>query len=639
MTTSTQIHLGLSLTQNSTSIEDGLKYLRNGNVSFLVAPLFLRGKEPGSFASASPFVLEAKERVDTATWCHVLVGELSDSLGSSFNANIDSSRVRDILEQDIEWAKFLSLTTLSLPKCTPSLDVYAYAMRLSQLIHSSSATFWQRMPLTFSPKETNEGTDLSNTMDSWDYWSILSQSCDYHPNLTLALTVSSKLPSEPAIKRWHSEPVSCIILPTNVFISNSSGYPVLPKTYQAFLLEFLLKGVQVVIEGHPNDFRKAQDAPSIACDYAHYFAYLNFLINKIPPLDENEKLLQHYHDLLQTPLQPLADNLESGTYEVFERDSMKYTQYQLAIERAFLEEASLQPTESGLGSDRPIRIAIVGAGRGPLVRATMRAAHKTSRRVTVIALEKNPNAIFLLSQLLREENWDNVSIVEADMRTWEPEEKFDIILSELLGSFGDNELSPECLDGVMKFLRSSGISIPSSYNSYMAPVMAPKAWKSVKAFADNRAFEVPYVTLLTQHVLLDRPKLIFNFEHVPSSDTAFPYYRNTRSRMEQWTVDNGGLNYILHGFAGYFDCVLYKDITLSINPINHTPHMLSWFPMFFPLRTPVRVSEGDPIKLRITREISPPSSCEKKVWYEWSLFAPQVSHVHNIGGRRYAIRL
>ena len=28
-----------------------------------------------------------------------------------------------------------------------------------------------------------------------------------------------------------------------------------------------------------------------------------------------------------------------------------------------------------------------------------------------------------------------------------------MLVSELLGSFGDNELSPECLDGVQKFLK------------------------------------------------------------------------------------------------------------------------------------------------------------------------------------------
>ena len=29
----------------------------------------------------------------------------------------------------------------------------------------------------------------------------------------------------------------------------------------------------------------------------------------------------------------------------------------------------------------------------------------------------------------------------------------DILVSELLGSFGDNELSPECLDGAQSFLK------------------------------------------------------------------------------------------------------------------------------------------------------------------------------------------
>ncbi len=39
------------------------------------------------------------------------------------------------------------------------------------------------------------------------------------------------------------------------------------------------------------------------------------------------------------------------------------------------------------------------------------------------------------------------------MREWEAPEKADILVSELLGSFGDNELSPECLDGAQKFLK------------------------------------------------------------------------------------------------------------------------------------------------------------------------------------------
>jgi hypothetical protein len=49
------------------------------------------------------------------------------------------------------------------------------------------------------------------------------------------------------------------------------------------------------------------------------------------------------------------------------------------------------------------------------------------------------------------------------MRSWQAPEAADILVSELLGSFGDNELSPECLDGAQRFLAPDGISIPTSY--------------------------------------------------------------------------------------------------------------------------------------------------------------------------------
>jgi hypothetical protein len=47
------------------------------------------------------------------------------------------------------------------------------------------------------------------------------------------------------------------------------------------------------------------------------------------------------------------------------------------------------------------------------------------------------------------------------MRTLDVPEPASIIVSELLGSFGDNELSPECLDGAMRFLkRTSALQSP-----------------------------------------------------------------------------------------------------------------------------------------------------------------------------------
>jgi len=49
---------------------------------------------------------------------------------------------------------------------------------------------------------------------------------------------------------------------------------------------------------------------------------------------------------------------------------------------------------------------------------------------------------------------------------------------------------------------------------------------------------------------------------------------------------------VCHGFAGYFDAQLYKDVHLSTHPPTHTPNMFSWFPIYFPLRTPFYVPQG-----------------------------------------------
>lgn len=55
---------------------------------------------------------------------------------------------------------------------------------------------------------------------------------------------------------------------------------------------------------------------------------------------------QGYEDFLQYPLQPLMDNLESQTYEVFEKDPVKYTEYQRAMYLAILDKVSLEEKDT-----------------------------------------------------------------------------------------------------------------------------------------------------------------------------------------------------------------------------------------------------------------------------------------------------
>merc|ERR1712203_1093681 len=89
--------------------------------------------------------------------------------------------------------------------------------------------------------------------------------------------------------------------------------------------------------------------------------------------------------------------------------------------------------------------------------------------------------------------WECVEVVAEDMRAWQAPRKADLMVSELLGSFGDNELSPECLDGAQRFLAPDGICIPCEYTSFLTPVTTPKLWNDVKSFNDLAHFETAYV--------------------------------------------------------------------------------------------------------------------------------------------------
>ncbi len=63
---------------------------------------------------------------------------------------------------------------------------------------------------------------------------------------------------------------------------------------------------------------------------------------------------------------------------------------------------------------------------------------------------------------------------------WESPVLADIQVSELLGSFGDNELSPECLDGAQNYLKPGGISIPCKYTSFIAPISSNKVFNEIR---------------------------------------------------------------------------------------------------------------------------------------------------------------
>ena len=463
-------------------------------------------------------------------------------------------------------------------------------------------------------------------------------------------------------------------------------------------------------------------------DRTPHLSYMRNLQRKQPPQTAMERFGAGYQDFLQAPLQPLTVNLESITYEVFEKDPIKYEWYERAIAKALRDWVEQgKPTSR---EDGRVVVAVVGAGRGPLVTRALKAADSAGVSIDMWALEKNPNAFVLLSRH-NENVWNHrVKLVHSDMRTWkgpwreedgqstglpiaeasigqaisslaeiaemavdapsldlsEPRPEsvkpaikhygIDILISELLGSFADNELSPECLDGVTHLLNPvHGISNPASYTAHLTPIAAPRLHADVMAqsISNPAAYETPYVVMLhaIDHLSTlpytpgpgDRStmmstegqegKQVIPAAPVPDVQTVWafshpnnitrqnaPYgppttnEHNVRQSAVSFRIRDRG---VCHGLAGYFETVLYPGVELSTNPVTmeqKSAAMISWFPIYFPLKAsplfpthnwsertdemqqPMYVPDNSIMVVHMWRHTD-----DRKVWYEWMVEA------------------
>ncbi|XP_053677730.1 protein arginine N-methyltransferase 5 [Anopheles nili] len=482
----------------------------------------------------------------------------------------------------------------------------------------SKGTLLIEVPMS-NPKLTQNGwrrdVEEEQTVENpWNWWNTFRMHADYNPAVKIALELTADVPKKDEIYRWLGEPIDALVLPANIFLTNANNYPVLSKAHQSMLtLLYRTFSCHFILKANPSDGH-----------VAHYVDYIKHILRSNHVQDP----LLGYDDILQIPLQPLYDNLDSLTYEVFEKDPVKYIYYQKAIEQALIDRVPESERETMTSI-----IMVVGGGRGPLVRAALNASKTTNRAVKVYVIEKNPNAIVTLTAHINELWSDrNVELISTDMRDFNPPEKADILVSELLGSFGDNELSPECLDGAQKHLKDNGISIPCKSTSYINPCFASKVYNQVRMLErsphckdriiSSRTMEQTYVAYQKNAYHIDNPQTLFEFEH-PNRDS--DPIDNNRYKTVRFQAS---LDCALNGFTGYFDTVLYKDVKLSIHPFTHTKGLASWFSMFIPLTEPVQLKEGDDITVHFWRCVA-----SHKVWYEWSLSSPVVTHVHNIDGR------
>lgn len=531
--------------------------------------------------------------------------------------------------EEVAFAAHVSLKALIIPPPNGGPQGVANLARCisAALAAAPSLRIWLRLPVVDPPAKVppvvseEEGgipqpvLPSAKDTEPWETWNVIRTMCGEHPNLGVALELTGELNRRPVpLDRWVAEPVRVILVSTDAYATNKLGYPVLPRKFQDFIKTMFKMRPFFALTGMAHKVKGGEG-------YRPFVQYLAHLFGKMPGVSEAETFEAPYYDYLQAPLQPLSDNLESQTYETFERDPVKYASYEEAVRKCLLEKKH--------PSAEPFVVMVLGAGRGPLVKCVLRASDSAGKDVTIYAVEKNPNAIVTLRNMKKDLDWENVTIVASDMRDLEGVFQADIIVSELLGSFGDNELSPECLDGANNLLKKDGVSIPCSYTSFLAPLSSTKLHNEVKAYGTSIAqMETAYVVKIHRGRTLAKAKPCFTFEH-PNRSLKID---NTRYTKLQFKVAEPTM---MHGFAGYFETVLYGDVKLSINPETFSEGMFSWFPLYFPLATPVYCSPGETINVNLWRRLS-----RTKCWYEWNAQTDRTTTaIHNPQGRSYSLGL
>lgn len=680
----------------------------------------------GQVSSPSPYIQNMEESELPITDHGEAIAHALSQSGSL------SSTAEKHLAFMLEWAGHMNIPAVILPPISQECHIQ-YGRFLSTYCLKTSASnvqLWVRVPFSESGLQS---------------FREVHKMCDGPANLGCMLSFNSSNIVTPEtidkslvlLHHFSGSNLRAVCFDTNSFLTNKKGYPTLSKGTQFIFTELLIRlgrTIRVIIEGE--SLHTEANGKSGYLSYIQYLRHLRLKEEVTCALDTEESRMESdYLDNLQSALQPCFDNLEFSTYEVFERDPVKYVRYREAIEYALDDKIKLQQLR--LGKDAFANttfvyptILVVGAGRGPLVKASIDAITNINKkyrqgkgdipayaiRPKIVAVEKNPSAVIFLHSLKSSSvDWSCVDVVECDMRfarrnealskiiTGVEESKADIVVSELLGSFGDNELSPECLDGVQRsgLMKKICVNIPQSYVSYLAPTSSMRLHSEAQSQAyqpsdalegpsgkpcgNLRAMEIPYVVRTHAAIQTHKELECWEFSHPnkeggESIEHTVGYDSNQRHAqlnftddfsssvgyrcgygnynqsiakiMKSSSVDSDSHNkgaYTLHGFLGTFHCTLYKSSSISIAPNSFSTGMYSWFPLYFPLREPLTVPHGATVRCNIWRksDASGPYQSGGGVWYEWytevvdkkSGTIISSSNLHNPRGRSSKILL
>lgn len=195
---------------------------------------------------------------------------------------------------------------------------------------------------------------------------------------------------------------------------------------------------------------------------------------------------------------------------------------------------------------------------------------------------------------------DKIVFIKGRSDKIELPEKVDVIVSELLGSFGlEESVFRSTIDARRRFLKPGGKLIPDWLELYLVPVESEAIWEERVGFwrnglggldfsaVEGHAVSQRYITDCASKVSeLAAPSMIahISFSEVDKVPSVF--------HGESAIGKTGNL----HGLVGYFRTGLSSGVVLSTAPEEPQTH---WRQTFFPMQEAVSVEVGDEVRYQI----------------------------------------
>lgn len=299
----------------------------NALITSIVYPKFQREFTVEPILTKHVAITRSDLILTSSDWTTKVIARISDSLDC--DSPVESIRKKNeiILNQEMSLANHLGCRTLIRLVDDNTVNL---AKLLTSCPNFKSVIFME-CPMV-KPEEVVEYNHRDDDCkiertSTWSWWNKFRSYADFDWKIRLALVLSADAPSAEELRRWLGEPVEILIIPSSIFIMNKMNYPVLTKAHQEVVTAFINHNVNFAIRPSINDNNSRF--------YSDYVAHLITNNYRSDPM-------RSFHDYLETPLQPLYENLDTYTYEVFENDPIKYQLYQDAIEAAILDRVPLE---------------------------------------------------------------------------------------------------------------------------------------------------------------------------------------------------------------------------------------------------------------------------------------------------------